>query len=213
MEIIRGKTTSFINYFELSERLSGYHDVHVDLGTGDGRFARHLADACPGDFVIGLDANRDNLREVSRRATPNTLFVIANARTLPPELNDSASHITINFPWGSLIEGLLTDDPALVDGLQRIARPSALLEVRLNAGAMGEAGWSFEAGSRRVREVLTLNGFDMRSTVPMTPSDLKAFPTTWAKRLAFGRDPRAIWLQGTMVLYKRFQEESIPLTS
>jgi hypothetical protein len=29
------------------------------------------------------------------------------------------------------------------------------------------------------------------------PADLRACPTTWAHRLAFGRDPRALWLHGT----------------
>jgi hypothetical protein len=27
--------------------------------------------------------------------------------------------------------------------------------------------------------------------------DLRAFPTTWAHRLAFGRDARALYLEGT----------------
>jgi hypothetical protein len=30
----------------------------------------------------------------------------------------------------------------------------------------------------------------------LTAGDLKAFPTSWAKRLAFGRDPRAVHLSG-----------------
>jgi hypothetical protein len=37
----------------------------------------------------------------------------------------------------------------------------------------------------------------MRPQVTLTARDLKACPTTWAKRLAFGRDPRAIHLNGT----------------
>jgi hypothetical protein len=148
-------------------------------------------------FVIGIDACRENLVEVSRRSSSNALFVIANAQALPHELHAIAAHITINFPWGSLLEGLLTNDSALMASLAAVMRPNAALEVRLNGGALAEAGWSLEQGADRVHEVLTDNGFSLRQNVVLRAHDLKSFPTTWAKRLAFGRDPRAVYLRGT----------------
>jgi 16S rRNA (adenine(1408)-N(1))-methyltransferase len=196
MEIIRGKQASFMDTAALAERLAGYDSIHMDIGTGDGRFVRHVAQTRPNTFVIGLDAARENLIEVSRRAPSNALFVIANARALPYELRGLATQVTINFPWGSLVEGLLTGDPALMTGLAMIARPRAELDVRLNAGALAEAGWLLEAGAVRVREVLAVNGFTMRPPIRLTSGELKALPTTWAKRLAFGRDPRAMYLRG-----------------
>jgi hypothetical protein len=33
----------------------------------------------------------------------------------------------------------------------------------------------------------------------MNAAALRSFPTTWAKRLAFGRDPRAVSLNGCLV--------------
>jgi hypothetical protein len=197
MEIIRGKHVSFINASQLSGRLAGYEAVHMDIGTGDGRFVRHVAQTCPRHFVIGVDAARENLHEVSRRAPENALFVIANAQTLPLELAGLAAHITINFPWGSLLEGLLADDPALLAGLANVARPGATLDVRLNGGALAEAGWPLEDGADRVREVLAVNGFAVRPPVALTARDLRALPTTWARRLAYGRDPRAVYLRPT----------------
>ena len=59
-------------------------------------------------------ACRENLREHSQAKLPNMLFVIASAQDLPRELNGLISHITINFPWGSLLESLLTGDPMLM---------------------------------------------------------------------------------------------------
>jgi 16S rRNA (adenine(1408)-N(1))-methyltransferase len=179
----------------LAERLAGYDTVHIDLGTGDGRFVRHIAQTCPDCFVIGVDAARENLHEVSRRATANVLFVIANAQVLPSELYGLAAHITINFPWGSLLEGLLVNDRRLLDSLVKIMRPDAELEVRLNGGALAETGWSLQTGADQVREVLIANGFTVRPAVTMTARELKSCPTTWAKRLAFGRDPRAVYLK------------------
>lgn len=193
MEIIRGKQSSYIN--TLAERLHGYEATHIDIGTGDGRFVQHIAQNHPNRFVIGIDACRDNLSDVSRRAPANTLFVIANALALPPELNGLGEHITINFPWGSLLGGLLSQDQALLEGLLRITCLNATLEVRLNGGALAEKGWTLEQGANQVQRVLADNGFAMRSARMMTANDLRACPTTWAKRLAFGRDPRAMSLQ------------------
>jgi 16S rRNA (adenine(1408)-N(1))-methyltransferase len=196
MEIIRGKQASFMDTSALAECLIGYDTLHIDLGTGDGRFVQHMARTHPNTFVMGIDACRENLQDVSRHAASNALFVIANARALPSELYGLASHITINFPWGSLLEGLLAADEALLSGLISLARSEAALEVRLNGGAVAEVGWSLEAGAERIQAVLAANGFMMRRPQVMTASELKAFPTTWAKRIAFGRDPRAIYLCG-----------------
>lgn len=196
MEIIRGKHTSFIDALALAERLAGYDTIRIDIGTGDGRFVQRVAQTCPNCFVVGIDACRENLHEVSRRAPANALFVIANAQMLPRELYGLAAHITINFPWGSLLEGLLANDPALLAGLATVARPNAGLEVRLNGGALAEAGWSLEEGADRVREVLAANGFAVRPPIALPARELRSCPTTWAKRLAFGRDPHAMYLRG-----------------
>jgi len=196
MEIMRGKKTSFIDASLLNSQLAGYKTVHIDIGTGDGRFVRHIAQTHPTHFVIGVDACRENLRDVTRRAPANALFVIANAYTLPTALQGLARHITINFPWGSLLEGLVRQDSALLAGLVAVAHPKAELTLYLNAGALQEAGWSLEEGAVRVRHGLINKGFIMRAPVELVAHDLKTYPTTWAKRLAFGRDPRAVYLRG-----------------
>jgi 16S rRNA (adenine(1408)-N(1))-methyltransferase len=196
MEVIRGKRVMMLEAAALAEALSGYDEVHMDIGTGDGRFARYMAQECPRWLVIGVDACRENLYAGSRRAPANTLFVIANAQALPPGLNGLAGQVTINFPWGSLLGGLLEHDSDVVAGLRRVMRPGGRVEIRLNAGALAEAGWSLEDGADQVRDVLAASGFAMRSALVMPAGELKRLPTTWAKRLAFGRDPRAICLAG-----------------
>jgi 16S rRNA (adenine(1408)-N(1))-methyltransferase len=156
---------------------------------------QHLAQACPDTFVIGIDACRENLRESSRYMPANALFVIANALALPSDLHGLATQVTINFPWGSLLKGLVANDQMLLSGLWAIARPSAVFDIRLNGGALSEIGWSLEDGTDRIREVLIAYGFAVRPPVLLTAHELKSYPTTWAKRLAFGRDPRATYLR------------------
>ena len=196
METIRGRKSLALDLYGWNERLANYKHIILDLGTGDGRYARTLAERKPNWFVIGVDACRENLREHSRANLPNLLFVIASAQDLPHELDGLISHITINFPWGSLLESLLMSDSKLMCGLKSISRPSATLDIRLNGGALAEAGKTLEAGTDKIFYNLLGKGWLLEQPVLMDASALKEFPSTWAKRLAFGRDPRAMMLSG-----------------
>src|SRR5262245_46894690 len=82
MECIQGRSALQLDALTLARRLDGYRDILVDLGTGDGQFVRHMAEACPARFAIGIDACRENLRLASRRAPPNALYLIASAQDL-----------------------------------------------------------------------------------------------------------------------------------
>ncbi len=177
----------------LRARETGY--TLIDLGAGDGRFVAQMARTHPDCLAIGIDACRENLIELSRRAPENALFLAANALALPAELAGIAMRLTINFPWGSLLAGLL-DDLAFVERLAALARPGAMLEVIVNGGALAEAGWGLEAGAARIRSNLRAAEFALGAPMPWGISELRACPTTWAHRLAFGRDPRAIQLSG-----------------
>ena len=150
METIRGRKSLEIDWNEWKDRLAHYERIILDLGTGDGRYPRTLADRHPHWFVIGVDSCRENLREYSRAKLNNLLFVIASAQELPQELMGLVSHLTINFPWGSLLEGLLSGDPRLLHGLNSVSRARAALDLRLNGGALAEAGKTLEAGTDRI---------------------------------------------------------------
>ena len=198
VEAILGKLTRSMDAVEFSCRMAGYNEILVDLGTGDGKFVVQAARKTPGLFAIGVDASRENLRETSRSAPGNALFVIANACALPAELTGQATWLTVNFPWGSLRDGLLSGDPGLLDGLRALLRPGALVEVRLNASALAEAGWELDAGGQQVYEALL--GAGLRALPPrrMDANGLRACPTTWAKRLAYGRAPEAVYIRAAL---------------
>jgi 16S rRNA (adenine(1408)-N(1))-methyltransferase len=198
METIRGRKSLDIDFNEWKDRFANYDRIILDLGTGDGRYARTLAERRPRWFVIGVDSCRENLREHSQEKLQNLLFIIASAQALPRELQGLISHISINFPWGSLLDSLLAGDPGLMLGLASLARVTASIDLRLNGGALAEAGTTLELGTEKIYANLLQAGWQVDAPVMMNASALRSFPSTWAKRLAFGRDPRAMELRGNL---------------
>ena len=196
METIRGKASLDLDFNGLTEKLTGYNRIVLDLGTGDGRYVHYLADNFPQHFVIGVDSCRENLREYSRTKLPNALFIIANTQNLPNELSGLISHMAINFPWGSLLDSLLIGDSDLMSGLASLSRSVTSVDLRLNGGALAEAGWSLETGVKQIYNNMIHAGWQVNAPVMMNVTALRSFPSTWAKRLAFGRDPRAVSMSG-----------------
>jgi hypothetical protein len=71
--------------------------------------------------------------------------------------------------------------------------------VRLNAGALAEVGYTLESGGARIRQALHEGGFEVAGDpLRLDFWELRQCPTTWAKRLAYGRDPRALCLRVTL---------------
>jgi 16S rRNA (adenine(1408)-N(1))-methyltransferase len=199
MQVVNGKNVVAVDPATVAAWAARYEEVIVDLGTGDGRFVGHLARRGPARAVIGVDTCRDNLGKSSRTAPENALFVVADALALPCGLQGVATGLTINFPWGSLLRGLLDGHAGLLDGLCAVGCPGLALTIRLNAVALGDAGWTIEAGAERLSMVLRGAGLAVGSMRMMGVDELRGCPTTWAKRLAFGRDPRAICVEATLV--------------
>lgn len=195
MECIEGTHRRALDRAALLARATAYPYTWLDLGTGDGRFVSDLATTLPRWFVVGVDACREPLRARSRKPAPNALFVIANALALPAELNGVVQRASVNFPWGSLLEGLVEGDQGLLDGLRRVTQPEALLEVRLNGGAVAELGLSAEECFSRMRGVLATAGWRCGPETRLPARQLRSLPSTWARRLAHGPHPWALALR------------------
>jgi 16S rRNA (adenine(1408)-N(1))-methyltransferase len=162
------------------------------------------AAAQPDRLVIGIDANAAAMAEASRRAArrpergglPNALFVTAAAEALPSELSGLADLVTVHFPWGSLLRGLLAADPAVMGGLVRVMRPGAALTMvlsstprdrRVGVAPIHEPALQALAGAYR------RYGVGVTRLRPATAADVAATHSSWGKRLGGGRQ-RPAWL-------------------
>jgi hypothetical protein len=160
--------------------------LHIDIGTGDGTFALRMARQCPDIAVIGLDTNLDNLTKAARRPQPNLRFMTGDALTPPYWLLGRADSVSINFPYGALLHAIAREDDGL-ECILGVARTGACVDIRVNASAGASYNvpmvcirWQMERALRRLAP---------RSTsISIVSSDaFRSFPSTWAKRLAYGQ--------------------------
>jgi 16S rRNA (adenine(1408)-N(1))-methyltransferase len=162
------------------------------------------AAARPDRLVVGVDANAAAMAVASRRAAaaprrgglPNPQFVVAAAEALPRELDGVAGLVTVHFPWGSLLRGLLGADPVIMTGLTRVMRPGATLSLLLSTtdcdrGA-GVAPLQ-EPAMRALAAVYADWGLEVTQARPATAADIAAAHSTWGKRLGAG-GRRPAWL-------------------
>ena len=155
-------------------------------------------------LVVGVDASAAAMAEASRRAArpggrgglPNALFVVAAAEALPPELDGLADRVTVHFPWGSLLRGLLAADPAILDGLVRVMRPGATLSMLVSSTAR-DRGAGVGPIDQRSLAALAVDyrrfGLEVTRVRPATPADVAASRSTWGRRLGAGAQ-RPAWL-------------------
>ena len=173
----------------------------VDLGAGDGRFAVATAAGNLDTLAIGVDAHPQAMavawRRIQRQKLANVLLVAARAEALPPELDGMANAVTIHFPWGSLLAGVLgIDDSEVAAGLARITRPGGDVKVVLSVTererALGlpllDASLESKLAARHAA-----HGLALAEWRPASLQEIADTRSSWAKRLGAGKG-RPAWL-------------------
>ena len=173
----------------------------ADIGTGDGRAALALARAEPGSLVIGLDAAAAAMAESSRRAArrgpANAIFLAAAAEALASTpFAGRVDHTIVNFPWGSLLRGVLGLEPAALVGVAALVAPGGRLDVLASAvpadRVVGVAtlDGSWEPAICRAWGAAGLHLVSMRRA---TSDEIAASRSSWARRLGAVGDTRPVW--------------------
>jgi 16S rRNA (adenine(1408)-N(1))-methyltransferase len=210
----KGRTTE-LDADAFATLRAGFAATAVDVGTGDGKFAYHLASTDPARLVIGIDALDEPMGEIAARSgrkperggRSNLVLVRAPVESLPSELRGVADEVSVQLPWGSLLEGIVLARGDVLGGLAALCRPGAQLTVTLN----GEI-WLDSTPARYehlpvptpeyVTDVVAAGlarvGISLVAARYATAAEAKALPTTWARRLGHGRThPVFVCFEGT----------------
>jgi 16S rRNA (adenine(1408)-N(1))-methyltransferase len=177
--------------------------VTIDVGTGDGRAVIAVAAREPTTLALGLDANAAAMAEASQRAAraaqkgglPNAAFILAAAESPPVALKAMAGLVTIRFPWGSLLRGVVGADAAVAAGVAALVAPSGVLELLLApAGRDGLDGvpTSIERLAAGAGGAFRVHGFEVDEVRVPTTAEIALTGSTWARRLGPGRRDGAL---------------------
>jgi 16S rRNA (adenine(1408)-N(1))-methyltransferase len=117
--------------------------------------------------------------------------VVTAAEALPRALDGTVSALSIYFPWGSLLKGLVAPSPAVLEGIARILWPggtlTALLSITARDGGEPLGPASIDSAA------LARHGLVVSGWRPATANEVIASDSSWAKRLAAGAH-RPAWL-------------------
>ena len=167
----------------------------IDAGTGDGRAVLERAAAEPAALVIGIDAVAASMAERSRRAhrrgPHNALFLAAGIEAVATSpLACSAQLVTVLFPWGSLLRGVLGLDVEALGGVASLVASGGRLEVlasvvpsdRVDGLACLDA-----SAEPAIRVAWRGVGLDLVTFRTATTEEIVASGSRWARRLGDGR--------------------------
>jgi len=168
--------------------------VTIDAGTGDGRAVLACAAREPATLALGLDANAASMAEASRRAArsarkgglANAAFIVASAGAVPAELRGLAHLVTVRFPWGSLLRGVVGRDEVVAAGLASLVAAAGRIELLvapLARDGLDGIPTSAEDLVEGADTAFRPHGFGIECAEQPTAAEIRATGSTWARRL------------------------------
>ena len=176
----------------------------LDIGTGDGRAVLVRAAAEPRAVVIGVDAAAETMAESSRRADRrgprNALFFAAGAEALAASpLAGAADLVTVTFPWGSLLRGVVGLERGALCGVAGTLASGGRLEVLASVVSTDRVDGLEcldDTVAPAIAEAWRAVGLRLAAVRPATRAEIEATGSSWGRRLS---PDRPVWrLEGAL---------------
>ena len=192
----------------LAAAVAAAERVLVDVGCGDGRHTVRWAEREPTALVVGVDSETTRLdRAVTsarRRRLPGPRFVTWSMGEPLPALAGRCAEIAVVMPWGSLLDGILGADEAVLRSVLALGAPGARLTAVVNVrpwDAPASVDRKLAATPEPTPEHLAgLAGryaeLGWRLDPPgwLTEAEARALGSSWASRVAAARASRLLRL-------------------
>lgn len=185
-----------------------YKQVEIDLGTGDGRYVFKNAIKNPNTFYLGIDPSHKQLeiykKKANRKKIENVEFLVGSLENLPTEYQNKADVVTSILPWGSLLQTLAEPNVENLKKITNLLKPQGILKVVLGYAQETEPTETTRLTLENITEPYIRKTLipkyqqaklsPLRIT-PLTKIELKNIQSTWAKKLAFGKDRPMFYLE------------------
>jgi 16S rRNA (adenine(1408)-N(1))-methyltransferase len=200
LKILKNKRITEIENEHFQDLVNNYRELHIDLGTGNGKFVYDLALKNPDKLFVGIEPTASNLYEYSKKANKNKLnnliYIITSVENMGDELNGLADKIYVNFPWGSLLEAVVKDIPDLLGKIALLGKIGAEFNFTFAYSTIHEP---VEIEKRNLplltddylklnlSEIYKAAGLIIEKCTNLKPQDINKFGTLWAKKLYLGK--------------------------
>jgi len=206
MKVVKGNKLIDFSKEDLRELIEKHEKVHIDLGTGDGRFVFKNAIKDKKTLYIGIDPSQKQLETYSKKANrkklENTLFILDSIENLPPTIFGIADNVNILFPWGSLLEYIAKPNLQMVRRISNLLKNAGELTIIFGYDEKIEAK-TVEKAQLSKLDIVTINkkiaaafkhsSLKIEQLKELRKAELKKIESTWGKRLSFGKD-RPVYL-------------------
>jgi len=210
------KDKEVIDFDSIKSLLKGYSKVIIDLGTGNGKFVYEEAIKNQDIFYIGIDPIGDNIIEYYKKKKKkfksynlkNLIFVISAIQDIDEDLFNIADEIYINFPWGSLLEGVVKGDSELLKNIYSLAKAGRNIHLTFTYSSIYEVGeierrdlpaLSLEYIDTILRDKFMTSGINVIDYGYLEESKLKSFGTLWSKRIYLSKDRQVYHIEAKVL--------------
>ena len=160
-------------------------------------------------LFIASDANADGLLETAWKAARkparggilNLICIAEPLEVLATELESIAERLTVILPWGSLLRAVAAPEATSLLQIASLCSSKANIEIVFSFDPHRDAAEGARLGiahldgryiTSRLPEVYRRAGLQVEHVQAMPFRELAEYETSWAKRLATGRE-RNVW--------------------
>jgi len=166
------------------------------VGAGNGGYVLHRARTEPTSFAVAIDASPDPLARgawsAKRAHLANAAFLVEGVERLPRELACLADEVTVHFPWGSLLQGLLDGSSSVVGSVAALMKNRAELRVLVAAAVRDGFGAVTPSVITSRCENYLQHGLRLVDARWASSEVIRESRSAWAKRLGVGRTRPAV---------------------
>jgi 16S rRNA (adenine(1408)-N(1))-methyltransferase len=201
MKVIKGNKVIEYSAAELTEACLSFDKIEIDIGTGDGRYIYKNALRSPNTFFIGIDPNQKQLEMYSKKALKNKItnisFVLNSIENLQEDFNGIADVVTINLPWGSLLQAIALPNETIITKFSTMLKTNGILKIIFGYTQETEPGEVNRLGlsiidlnyiNKAIGPAFQQQRLKLTNAHLVQKSELKNFESTWSKKLSFGKD-------------------------
>lgn len=214
INILDGKNIKTID--SLDDYLLNYENVVIDLGTGNGKYLYEKAILDHSSFFIGIDPITDNIIEYQKKKRKhlknhninNVLFVVSSIEDITNDLYGIGNKIYVNFPWGSLLEGVVKGNKSILTNISNLLKSDGQVDFVFTYSSIYEEGEIKKRGlpklslnyfDKDLRNLFKIGGLNIDDFGYLAENSLKSIGTLWAKKIYLTKERIVFYIKANKI--------------